>query len=108
MEIRPELCVINLPDLLAHTLQGGQAPVKFTRSKFKEYMSMFKRKAVRNTNEDYCPVVQIGEQVKAVEVTAETAESYRSEAPRTELFVLAANIYFRARRNTRARAAGII
>ena len=69
---------------------------------------MFKRKAVRNTNEDYCPVLHTEEMAKEVNVKAETAGSDRTAAPRTELFVLAANIYFRARRNTRARAAGII
>lgn len=69
---------------------------------------MFRRKAVRNTNEDYCPILRIGEQTNEMDAVAKKAEDMRAEGPRTELFVLAANIYFRARRNTRARAAGII
>jgi hypothetical protein len=71
-------------------------------------MSMFKRIAVRNTNEDYCPVLHINEREMEAEAVAPPVKSEGTDGPRGELFVLAASIYFRARRNTRARAAGII
>lgn len=69
---------------------------------------MFRRKAVRNTNEDYCPVLRVEHHVNETNGGGGETRNDRIETPRAELFVLAANIYFRARRNTRARAAGII
>jgi hypothetical protein len=69
---------------------------------------MFRRNAVRNTNEDYCPVLHTCQQQKENQTDALSEADKRREETRGELFVLAANIYFRARRTTRARAAGII
>jgi len=69
---------------------------------------MFKRNAVRNMNEDYCPVLNINERKAENQKAAQPVADQEHEATRGELFVMAANIYFRARKNTRARAAGII
>jgi hypothetical protein len=69
---------------------------------------MFKRIAVRNMNEDYCPILHLSEREAENETPTNRAEKKETESSRKDLFVMAANIYFRARRNTRTRAAGII
>lgn len=72
---------------------------------------MFKRQVSSIVGENYCPVVEM---TRTENKTAETDTPVRIDArtettpTRGEIFVLAANIYYRARRNNRARAAGIL
>lgn len=72
---------------------------------------MFRRKVINRIVENYGPATKRGNAEPGVHVTG--SDLPRSDAPadntsRSELFVLAANIYVRARTNTRSRAAGIL
>lgn len=72
---------------------------------------MFKREVSSILGENYCPVVKKAriETNAAAQETPVRSDARTETAPtRGEIFVLAANIYYRARRNTRARAAGIL
>lgn len=72
---------------------------------------MFKREVLHITAENHCRVIEVtksGSNAAAEEVPVRKDPGTGSPERRGELFVLAANIYFRARRNTRARAAGIL
>ena len=70
---------------------------------------MFKREVSNSVEENFIPVDMTSAQIKtAVEASAPAiAGDATVSAERAELFVLAANIYYRARKNTRARAGGI-
>lgn len=71
---------------------------------------MFKREVLHITAENHCPVIEVtrsGNNAAAEEAPVRK-DAGTGSPERRELFVLAANIYFRARRNTRARAAGIL
>lgn len=72
---------------------------------------MFRRKVINSIVENYGPVTRQDNGVLDVHITG--SDLPRNNIPvqskhRSELFVLAANIYTRARTNTRSRAAGII
>lgn len=72
---------------------------------------MFKREASKNVTENYCPVLQLDNFDDPQKTAGSTPSNDAApDAPviRGEIFILAANIYTRARRNTRARAAGIL
>ena len=72
---------------------------------------MFKREASKDRAENYCPVLQLdifnNEPKTAGSIPSNDAVPDTAKM-RGEIFILAANIYTRARRNTRARAAGIL
>jgi hypothetical protein len=72
---------------------------------------MFKREVLNITGENYCPVIENTKTEKKtgpVEPPVSAGAAVETPDRRGEIFVLAANIYYRARRNTRARAAGIL
>lgn len=72
---------------------------------------MFKREVSSIFGENYCPVVErsISENKAAASERPVGTDARTETAPtRSEIFVLAANIYYRARRNNRTRAAGIL
>lgn len=72
---------------------------------------MFKREASKNPAENYCPVLQFenfDDRTKPVDFTPSNDAAPDAAVMRGEIFILAANIYTRARKNTRARASGIL
>jgi hypothetical protein len=72
---------------------------------------MFKREVSKFAGENYCAVVESENtegKTPAAGSPVRTGPEAVTQDRRSEIFVLAANIYYRARRNTRARAAGIL
>lgn len=71
---------------------------------------MFRRKVISSIVENYGPASRQDKTEPSVHITGSNLphNNATTEAPRSELFVLAANIYFRARTNTRSRATGIV
>lgn len=72
---------------------------------------MFKREVSKNLGENYCPILQL-DILGNISRTSDPAPSQdavqEKTVARSEIFVLAANIYTRARKNQHVRAAGIL
>lgn len=72
---------------------------------------MFKREVSKNLTEDYCPILHldiVGNRSKTNDSAPAQDAAPDKTATRGEIFILAANIYTRARRNSHVRAAGIL
>jgi hypothetical protein len=72
---------------------------------------MFKREISKNLTEDYCPILRLdilGNKSNTSDSTPAQDTAPDKTATRGEIFILAANIYTRARRNPHVRAAGIL
>ena len=72
---------------------------------------MFKREVSKNLTEDYCPILRLdifGNRSNTNDSTPSREHVPDKTVERSEIFVLAANIYTRARRNPHVRAAGIL
>jgi hypothetical protein len=72
---------------------------------------MFKREVSKNLTEDYCPIMRLdilGNKSNSADPAPAQETAPDKTSTRSEIFILAANIYTRARRNPHVRAAGIL
>lgn len=72
---------------------------------------MFKREVSKNLTEDYCPILQLdifGKKSRTGTTAPPPDAAPDKTAARSEIFILAANIYTRARRSSHVRAGGIL
>lgn len=97
---------------MAYILLSKKENTGKTRHLYKEQLLfMFRREVSKNLGENYCPILQLD----ILDNEARTSSPARPQeaaaektATRSEIFILAANIYTRARKSPHVRAAGIL